>query len=164
MLFRSMGTAQIAAALSTAEPSPGRLQVIDLPGNITVINDAFNANPESMTAGLRSFAGYSGNRRMVAVLGEMRELGPDAQAAHESIGKLVADLGIHLLITVGNGHTDDLARTAKTSSPAPLVQAAETPEALHAMLPRLLKHDDVVFIKASRSVGLENFASTLAIS
>lgn len=159
-----MGTAQIAAALSTAEPSPGRLQVIDLPGNITVINDAFNANPESMTAGLRSFAGYAANRRMVAVLGEMRELGPDAQPAHQSIGKLVADLGIHLLITVGNGHTDDLARAAKTSSSSPLVQAAETPEALHAMLPRLLKHDDVVFIKASRSVGLENFASTLAIS
>jgi UDP-N-acetylmuramoyl-tripeptide--D-alanyl-D-alanine ligase len=90
-----------AAALSAAEPSPGRLQILDFPGNITVINDAFNANPESMTAGLRSFAAYAASRRTVAVLGEMRELGPDAQAAHHAIGKLVAELGIHLLITAG---------------------------------------------------------------
>ncbi|HUY49496.1 MAG TPA: UDP-N-acetylmuramoyl-tripeptide--D-alanyl-D-alanine ligase [Streptosporangiaceae bacterium] len=159
-----MGTAQIAAALSTAEPSPGRLQILDLPGNITVINDAFNANPESMTAGLRSFAGYSGNRRMVAVLGEMRELGPSAQAAHEAIGQLVGGLGIHLLITVGRGHADDLARAAQSSATPPLTQTAETPEALHAMLPALLKPDDVVFVKASRSVGLENFAAILASS
>lgn len=157
-----MSTAQLAAALSTAEPSPGRLQIIDLPGNIAIINDAFNANPESMTAGLRSFAGYAASRRMIAVLGEMRELGPCAQAAHAAIGKLVAGLGIHLLITVGNGHTDDLARTAQATSPAPLIQAAQNPEALHAMLPALLRPDDVVFIKASRSVGLEHFAATLA--
>jgi UDP-N-acetylmuramoyl-tripeptide--D-alanyl-D-alanine ligase len=157
-----MNTAQIAAALSTAEPSPGRLQIIDLPGNITIINDAFNANPESMTAGLRSFAGYAANRRMIAVLGEMRELGQDAQAAHAAIGTLIAGLGIHLLITVGNGHTHDLARAAQATSPAPPIQTAETPEALHAILPALLKPDDVIFIKASRSVGLEHFAATLA--
>jgi UDP-N-acetylmuramoyl-tripeptide--D-alanyl-D-alanine ligase len=159
-----MGTAQVAAALSTAEPSPGRLQILDFPGNITVINDAFNANPESMTAGLRSFAGYAGNRRMVAVLGEMRELGPAAGAAHDAIGKLVADLGVGLLVTVGHGHADDLARAARSGAAPPLIQAAETPEALRLMLPGLLKPDDVVFIKASRSVGLEHFAATLAIS
>jgi UDP-N-acetylmuramoyl-tripeptide--D-alanyl-D-alanine ligase len=159
-----MGTAQIAAALSTAEPSPGRLQILDFPGGITVINDAFNANPESMTAGLRSFAAYAESRRMVAVLGEMRELGPVAQAAHHAIGNLVAELGIHLLITVGHGHADDLARAAQSSPAPPVIEAAETPEALHAILPGLLKPEDIVFIKASRSVGLENFAATLAIS
>ncbi len=58
-----MDTTQIAAALTTAEPSPGRLQILELPGNITIINDAFNANPESMAAGLRSFASFSTNRR-----------------------------------------------------------------------------------------------------
>lgn len=158
-----MDTAQIAEALSTAEPSPGRLQILDFPGGITVINDAFNANPESMTAGLRSFAAYAGNRRMVAVLGEMRELGPGAQTAHRAIGKLVAELGIHLLITVGHGHADDLARAAQSSPAPPVIESAETPEALHATLPGLLKPDDIVFIKASRSVGLEHFAATLAI-
>jgi len=158
-----MGTAQIAAALSTAEPSPGRLQILDFPGGITVINDAFNANPESMTAGLRSFAAYAAGRRTVAVLGEMRELGPGAQAAHQAIGTLVAELGIHLLITVGNGHADDLARAARSSPTPPVTESAQTPEALHATLPGLLKPDDAVFIKASRSVGLENFAATLAL-
>jgi UDP-N-acetylmuramoyl-tripeptide--D-alanyl-D-alanine ligase len=123
-----MGTAQIAAAPSTAEPSPGRLQILDFPGGITLINDAFNANPESMTAGLRSFAAYAGTRRSVAVLGEMRELGPDAQAARHAIGELVAELGIHLLITVGNGHADDLARAAQSSPAPPVIETAQTPK------------------------------------
>src|ERR1700722_15172020 len=155
-----IATMQIAAALSTAEPSPGRLQIIHLPDNITVINDAFNANPESMTAGLRSFADYSRNRRKVAVLGEMRELGPAATTAHNAIGKLVAELGIQLLITVGHGHADELARAAQSATTPPLIRTADTPETLVAKLPRLLKPDDVVFIKASRSVGLEHFAET----
>jgi len=99
---------------------------------------------------------------MVAVLGEMRELGPAARDAHETIGRLVANLGIHLLVTVEHGHADDLARATQSSPAPPLIEAADTPEALHAMLPALLKPDDVVFIKASRSVGLEHFATTLA--
>jgi UDP-N-acetylmuramoyl-tripeptide--D-alanyl-D-alanine ligase len=117
-----------------------------------------------MTAGLRSFADFSGTRRMVAVLGEMRELGESAQAAHEAVGHLVASLGIHLLVTVGHSHTDDLARAAQSSPAPPLIQTAETPDALHALLPGLLKPDDVVYIKASRSVGLEHFATRLALS
>jgi len=87
-----MDTTLIAEALSAAEPiSPGRLQILHCAGGITIINDAFNANAESMAAGLRSFASYSADRRMVAVLGEMRELGPAAQAAHHAIGQLVSD-------------------------------------------------------------------------
>lgn len=159
-----MDTTQIAAALTTAEPSPGRLQILELPGNITIINDAFNANPESMAAGLRSFASFSTNRRKIAVLGEMRELGPAATTAHHAIGKLVAELGIDLLVTVGHGHADDIARAARSSATPPLTQTADTPEALHAELPDVLKPDDVIFIKASRSVGLEHFAATLASS
>jgi UDP-N-acetylmuramyl pentapeptide synthase len=70
-----MDTKLIPEALSAAEPmSPGGLQVLQCPGGITIAN----ANAKSMAAGLRSFASYSANRRMVAVLGEMRELGTTA--------------------------------------------------------------------------------------
>lgn len=157
-----MHTGSIAAALSSAEPrSPGRLQILQADGGITIINDAFNANPESTAAGLRSLAGYARPRRTVAVLGEMRELGPAAEAAHRDTGRLAADLGIDILITVGHGPMDTLGEAARTSPAPPAIHAAEDPDALLPMLRRLLQPGDVVFIKASRSVGLENFAAVL---
>jgi UDP-N-acetylmuramoyl-tripeptide--D-alanyl-D-alanine ligase len=158
----NMDTGSIAAALSSAEPhSPGRLQVLQRPDGITIINDAFNANPESTAAGLRSLACYAGPRRTIAVLGEMRELGPAAESAHYDTGRLAADLGIDILITVGHGLTGTLADAARTSPAPPVIHAAEDPDELLPVLRRLLQPGDVVFIKASRSVGLENFAATL---
>jgi UDP-N-acetylmuramoyl-tripeptide--D-alanyl-D-alanine ligase len=158
-----MDTGSIAAALSAAEPhSPGRLQILQCPDGITIINDAFNANPESTAAGLRSLACYAGSRRTVAVLGEMRELGPAAEAAHRDTGRLAAGLGAGVLVTVGHGLTDTLADAARTSPAPPAIHTADDPDDLLPLLRRLLHPGDVVFIKASRSVGLENFAATLA--
>jgi UDP-N-acetylmuramoyl-tripeptide--D-alanyl-D-alanine ligase len=157
-----MDTSSIAAALSAAEPhSPGRLQILQRPDGITIINDAFNANPESTAAGLRTLACYAGPRRTIAVLGEMRELGPAAETAHHDTGRLAADLGISTLITVGHGLIDTLADAARTSPTPPVIHAAEDPDELLPILRRLLQPGDVVFIKASRSVGLENLAATL---
>jgi UDP-N-acetylmuramoyl-tripeptide--D-alanyl-D-alanine ligase len=159
-----MDTTLIAEALSAAEPlSPGRLQILHCAGGITIINDAFNANAESMAAGLRSFASYSADRRMVAVLGEMRELGTAAQAAHHAIGQLVGELGISTLITVGDGHVRELALAAQSDPSLLVTGTADNPAVLRSELPHLLKPGDVVFIKASRSVGLENFAETLKL-
>jgi UDP-N-acetylmuramoyl-tripeptide--D-alanyl-D-alanine ligase len=157
-----MTTESIAEALSAASPlSPGRLQLIQVGNGVTVINDAFNANPESTAVGLRALASYSQGRRTIAVLGEMRELGPAAQAAHHDIGRLAAALGIDILITVGHGHTDTLADAARTSTPPPAVHTADNPDALLPTLQHLLQPADVILIKASRSVGLENFAANL---
>jgi UDP-N-acetylmuramoyl-tripeptide--D-alanyl-D-alanine ligase len=157
-----MDTSSIATALFAAEPhSPGRLQVLQRPDGITIINDAFNANPESTAAGLRSLTSYAGPRRTIAVLGEMRELGPAAEPAHHDTGRLTASLGIDILITVGHGLTDTLAEAARTSPAPPRIHAADDPDKLLPMLRRLLQPGDVVFIKASRSVGLENFAVVL---
>jgi UDP-N-acetylmuramoyl-tripeptide--D-alanyl-D-alanine ligase len=156
-----MDTKLIPEALSAAEPmSPGGLQVLQCPGGITIAN----ANAKSMAAGLRSFASYSANRRMVAVLGEMRELGTTAQSAHQAIGQLAGELGISILITVGDGHVRDLALAAQSGTSPPVTDAAGTPGALRSKLAQVLKPGDVVFIKASRSVGLENFAETLKLS
>jgi UDP-N-acetylmuramoyl-tripeptide--D-alanyl-D-alanine ligase len=157
-----MDTSSIAAALSAAEPhAPGRLQVLQRPDQITIINDAFNANPESTAAGLRSLTCYAGPRRTIAVLGEMRELGPAAESAHRDTGRLAADLGIGILVTVGHGLVDTLTDAARTSPAPPVIHAAEDPGELLPMLRRLLQPGDVIFIKASRSVGLENFAAAL---
>ena len=94
----------------------------------------------------------------------MRELGPAAETAHRDTGHLAADLGIGILVTVGHGLTDTLTDAARTSASPPVIQHAEDPDELLPMLRRLLQPGDVIFIKASRSVGLENFAATLASS
>jgi len=112
-------------------------------------------------AGLRSLACYAGPRRTIAVLGEMRELGPAAETAHRDTGRLTADLGIDILLTVRHGLMDTLADAARTSPAPPAIHAADDPDALLPVLRRLLQPGDVVFIKASRSVGLENFATIL---
>ncbi|MGW1710543.1 glutamate ligase domain-containing protein [Streptomyces sp. NPDC002206] len=85
-----MDTDHIAEALSAAEPvSAGRLQVLehgDGDGDgVTIINDAFNANTESMRAGVEALTSLAGDRRTVAVLGEMKELGDTAKAAHAEV-------------------------------------------------------------------------------
>ncbi|MFE4721430.1 Mur ligase family protein, partial [Streptomyces sp. NPDC056728] len=78
-----MDTGRIAEALSAAEPvSAGRLQILERADGVTIINDAFNANSESMRAGLETLTSVAGDRRTVAVLGEMKELGDTAKSAH----------------------------------------------------------------------------------
>lgn len=153
-----MDTDHIAEALSTAEPvSAGRFQVLERGDGVTIINDVFNANTESMRAGVEALTSLAGDRRTVAVLGEMKELGDTAKAAHAEVGRLVGDLGIDVLVTVGT--TDEmtaLAKAARLSSPR-RIESADDPNVLLPLLNRLLTSGDVVLVKASKSVGLEKF-------
>ncbi|MBW8768006.1 MAG: UDP-N-acetylmuramoyl-tripeptide--D-alanyl-D-alanine ligase, partial [Geodermatophilales bacterium] len=86
-LAAGMAAAEVAAALSAAGPrSRWRMEVQQRADGVTVVNDAYNANPESMRAALAALAGLPGRRR-IAVLGAMAELGPDAAAEHERLGR-----------------------------------------------------------------------------
>jgi UDP-N-acetylmuramoyl-tripeptide--D-alanyl-D-alanine ligase len=120
-----------------------------MPGGVSVINDAFNANPESMQAGLRTFAEWSQGRRTIAVLGEMRELGPEAEAAHHAVGRLTAELGIKVLVVIGGGTVDALAQAAADGPFAPQIRNVACTGDLDAELAQLIKPGDAVFIKAS---------------
>ena len=122
-----MDTATTAAALSRAQPlSSGRMQVLERGDGVTIINDAFNANPESMRAGLRTLATMAAGRRAIAVLGEMRELGSYATSAHQQTGQLVGELGIAMLVVVGTDNAQALADTARHTNPAPTAKVAPT--------------------------------------
>ncbi|MFD8779950.1 UDP-N-acetylmuramoyl-tripeptide--D-alanyl-D-alanine ligase [Streptomyces sp. NPDC059916] len=157
-----MDTGRIAEALSAAEPvSAGRLQILERADGVTIINDAFNANSESMRAGLETLTSVAGDRRTVAVLGEMKELGDTAKSAHADVGRLVGELGIDVLVTVGT--TDEMTALADAARPvSPLrIESADDPDVLLPLLNRLLKSGDVVLVKASKSVGLEKFANIL---
>ncbi|MFJ2136695.1 glutamate ligase domain-containing protein [Streptomyces sp. NPDC087845] len=151
-----------AEALSTAEPvSAGRLQVLERTDGVTIINDAFNANSQSMRTGLETLISLAGDRRTVAILGEMKELGDTVKAAHAEVGRLVGDLGIDVLVTVGTSdEMTALAESARPSSPL-RIESADDPDILRPLLNRLLTSGDVVLVKASKSVGLEKFANIL---
>ncbi len=156
--------AAMAEALSAAEPaSHWRMAVSELPGGITLINDAYNANPESMRAALQALAVIGAGRRIWAVLGEMAELGAIAPREHGEIGRLAAGLGAHVLAIGPRARSiADAARQDPSGSDEARVRWVPDPEAALPVLIDGVRSGDVVLIKASRSVGLERLASRVA--
>jgi UDP-N-acetylmuramoyl-tripeptide--D-alanyl-D-alanine ligase len=154
-----LSVAAVAGALGAAEArSRWRMEVGERADGLTVLNDAYNANPESMRAALTTLAamapGAGGHR--TAVLGVMAELGPDAEAAHAELGRLAARTGLHRLVVVGEGARGmhEAARDAGLTSDL-VPDAAAALDAVHA------GPGDVVLVKASRSAGLETVAQAL---
>jgi UDP-N-acetylmuramoyl-tripeptide--D-alanyl-D-alanine ligase len=170
-----MSVTAIAAGLSAATASSKwRMQVTELSGGITLINDAYNANPHSMKAALRSLSTIGRGRRSWAVLGEMAELGPATNSAHDEIGRLVVRLGIERLIVVqGPGGATGQAVGGRTGARALHLGAhlegswggeSELVPAVGDAVDILeaeLAEGDVVLVKGSRSAGLERVALRL---
>jgi UDP-N-acetylmuramoyl-tripeptide--D-alanyl-D-alanine ligase len=153
---------RIAVALSVAEPaSRWRMEVSERPDQVIVINDAYNANPDSMRAALRALVAIGRGRRTWAVLGEMRELGAAADDEHQAIGRLVARLNISVLVAVGEGAQPiRLGAGRDRSAATESVYVADAPGALDLIRARV-QPGDVVLVKASRAVGLEQVAAGL---
>jgi UDP-N-acetylmuramoyl-tripeptide--D-alanyl-D-alanine ligase len=128
-----------------------RGELVELPEDAILINDSYNANPISMRAALDHLASLEAGGRRLAVLGEMRELGPDAAAYHREIGEYARTLGVELIIGVG-----ELA-----SSYEPDQQVADAEAAADA-LAAALGPGDAILVKGSRAVGLERVAEKLA--
>jgi len=157
-----MAVPDIAAALSAARPlASGRLEVTERSDGITVVNDAFNANPDSVAAALRTLSAMAGGRRTVAVLGEMAELGELTRPAHERAGQLAADLGIDILVAVGGANAAALAGAASDGGRLCAVVVPDIDAAL-STLRDLLRPGDVMLAKASHAMHLEELAATLA--
>lgn len=141
--------------------SKWRMEVDETAGGVTVINDAYNANPESMAAGLRALAAIGRGRRTWAVLGEMREIGPTSAAEHDAIGRLCVRLNISRLIAVGPGAKPIHMGAAHEGSWGDESVAVESVDEAIAMLEREVAAGDVVLVKASRAIGLERVAQAL---
>jgi UDP-N-acetylmuramoyl-tripeptide--D-alanyl-D-alanine ligase len=128
--------------------SPWRAETRPLAGGGVVVNDAYNANPTSMRAALLDLAERAAGRRRVAILGEMAELGDDSPAYHAEIAALLGELGVEVVVAVGEPARAYLA-----------VGGAEThwiPDAASfAALEHVVRPGDAVLVKASRAVGLE---------
>ncbi|MFF9480286.1 UDP-N-acetylmuramoyl-tripeptide--D-alanyl-D-alanine ligase [Streptomyces sp. NPDC014733] len=163
-----MSVDEIATALSEAGTlSRWRMEVTERADGVTVVNDAYNANPESMRAALRALvamgeAGKARGGRTWAVLGEMAELGEDALAEHDAVGRLAVRLNVSKLVAVGGREAAWLQMGAynEGSWGEESVHVSDTRAAVD-LLRSELRPGDVVLVKASRSVGLERVAAAL---
>jgi UDP-N-acetylmuramoyl-tripeptide--D-alanyl-D-alanine ligase len=161
-LTLGMSFDEIVKALETATAdSAMRMQVINLPNGITVINDAYNANPESMRAGLKALKAMAKGRRTWAVLGEMRELGEYSVESHDEIGRLCVRLDINRMIGVGEAGKIIQIGAAQEGSWGNEAEWAEDIEATVLKLKNELLPGDIVYVKASRAIGLERVAEAI---
>ncbi|MCZ7536437.1 MAG: Mur ligase family protein [Acidimicrobiia bacterium] len=148
---------EVSLGIAEATSSRWRLELSHSPAGLTVLNDAYNANPASMEAALRSLARIETSGRRVAVLGEMRELGCHVDEAHAAVGRLAAELGIDVLVATG-----DLGPlvSAASAGVAEIRSVADAHGALEVVA-EIASASDVVLVKASRAVGLEIVATAL---
>jgi UDP-N-acetylmuramoyl-tripeptide--D-alanyl-D-alanine ligase len=174
------GVEQVAAALAGAGPvSRHRMQVTTRADGVTVIDDAYNANPDSMRAGLQALAWIahggaergSTARRSWAVLGEMAELGDDAVTEHDRIGRLAVRLDVSRLVVVGTGRSMSAMHhgavmegswgTGTGSEGDRGVVSVPDGDAALALLRAEVQPGDVILVKASNAAGLGALADAL---
>jgi len=133
--------------METATGSDWRMEVH--PGDVTIVNDAYNSNPQSLEAALRTVAAMPG--RHIAVLGPMAELGPVCEREHVRMGQLVGELGYAHMFVVGPDHGYALGAPDLVRNATDIGQCLDT-------LSHTLQRGDVVLVKASRSAGFEQLA------
>jgi UDP-N-acetylmuramoyl-tripeptide--D-alanyl-D-alanine ligase len=157
-----MPVADVGAGLSAADArSRWRMEVTRLPDGVTVVNDAYNANPDSVRAAIAAVAAMARGGRGFAVLGHMTELGADADRLHQQAGADAAAAGLAGLIVVGEQATPMLAGASGVRDwQGELSYVPDAAAALSALRERL-RDGDVVLVKASHSIHLERLALAL---
>jgi UDP-N-acetylmuramoyl-tripeptide--D-alanyl-D-alanine ligase len=160
-LALGLDPATCAEGLAAAGGAPWRMETFRTPDGVLVVNDAYNANPESMAAALRTARWLAREGRLAAVLGHMAELGPAAEREHERVGEFAARLGVDRLVTVGP-EAEAIARAAlrEGMEPGAVAALAGVAEAL-ADVRTWARPGDVVLCKGSRVAGLERVAEAL---
>jgi UDP-N-acetylmuramoyl-tripeptide--D-alanyl-D-alanine ligase len=147
-----------------ADACPDALEDFSLPGmrwkvvqseGVVFINDAYNANPQSMEASIRTFMKMPCRGRRVLVLGDMFELGSKSEAMHRAIGALVAELKPDLAVFVGNAMTNAATEARERGMPASSVFCADGAANARLLLAAAVRYGDAVLLKASRGMGLE---------
>ncbi len=156
-----LSAAECAAALKGARVSSWRMETFTSSGGAVVLNDAYNANPESMEAGLKTARWMARRGRLAAVLGHMAELGPIAFEEHERLGELVVRIGVDRLVTVGEA-AEAIARAAIREGQLPEdVASYDDPARAAQDVLAWARVGDVVIVKGSRVAGLERVAEAL---
>lgn len=139
-------------ALNNMDVSPGRLEIIEKK-NFTIINDTYNANPDSMKKSIEVLLGYKGSK--IAVLGDMRELGENEIFYHEDMGLFLSDKGLKALITVGRlGEHIGIGLKKSNNTQTDIFSYMNNEEAA-LKLKELISLNDIILIKGSRAMTME---------
>ena len=155
----------IAASLSEqTAASRWRMERTERADGVTVINDAYNANPESMRAALRTLADIGQGRRTWAVLGAMLELGEDSIREHTAIGTQVVRLNISRLLVVGREARALYISAIQEGSWGDECVFTETADEAFALLQSQLEPGDLVLFKSSNGVGLRHLGDRIALA
>lgn len=155
-----VGRAAVQRGLSACKPAKMRLQLWESNG-VRVLDDAYNANADSMVAALQVLKDLPCKGRRVAVLGDMAEQGTQSEAAHEEVGRCAAENGVNQLFAVGK-MAPAMARSARAAGLLRVIELADVDVACGA-LKSFLKPGDVVLLKASRATHLERVAEILRV-
>ncbi|MGB3728329.1 MAG: cyanophycin synthetase, partial [Thermodesulfobacteriota bacterium] len=150
-------TSQIQEGLSNYTPTNMRLEVIDMPYGFKIINDAYNANPDSMRRAIDELVRLKGTGKTIAVLGDMLELGDGSEAEHNKLGKYVSKSGVDHLISFG-------AFSSKTLEGYSCEQSglsSQTHEEAAKLLTDLVNPGDLVLVKGSRGSRMEQVIKAL---
>ena len=154
----------VAALAAVPRAERWRMELLTRGDGVLVINDAYNASPDSTAAALKTLAqlGRDEGRRTVAVLGEMAELGPYAQEEHDRIGRLVVRLDIRQLVVVGDGARHIHAAAGLEGSWDGESMLVPDLDAAYDVLSEQLRPGDIVLVKSSNSAGLRLLGDRLA--
>ena len=144
----------VPAGLEAFQPARMRMEVVQLPTGVTVLNDAYNANPASMAAALRTLAASRGRRR-IAALGEMRELGAGAAAGHRQVGTEAARAQLDALFVLGPLAHEIRAGAEAAGMSADAIVVATSHDELATRLAAYCRPGDLLLIKGSRGAAME---------
>jgi UDP-N-acetylmuramoyl-tripeptide--D-alanyl-D-alanine ligase len=153
-----LGRAEVERGLAECQPAKMRMQSWDING-VRILDDAYNANADSMLAALSTLQDMPCKGRRLAVLGDMAELGEHSEAAHEEVGRRAAELGIGQLFAIGK-MAPIMARGARNGGLARVLEFADVETAAVA-IKQFVKEGDVLLLKASRATRLERVAERL---
>lgn len=155
-VFRTLGYdfANVDTADISLDTAPMRGQRLDKNG-ITFIADCYNANPESVEAGLEAFFQIPTDGRRVVILGDMLELGTEAETYHRAVGEILARREFELAVTVGPLSEHIMNEATSSGKPRDIFRHFEDARAAARAAAEYLQKGDFVFIKGSRGIGLE---------
>ena len=149
---------QIEEGFGRFVPTRMRMNVLRRREGITILDDTYNANPQSMRAAIRVLADSSGSRK-IAVLGDMLELGPFAPALHAGVGEYLGTVGVDCLVTVGE-LAEHIAAGAREAG-VPRVICCGTREEAKTVLSQVVGPDSTILVKGSRGMKLEEITAKL---
>jgi UDP-N-acetylmuramoyl-tripeptide--D-alanyl-D-alanine ligase len=155
------GLAQIAEGLGRFEAVHGRMQSRKLVSGAHVIDDTYNANPQSVRAALESLARLKGKGRSIAVLGDMGELGDDSPAAHREAGRLAGELGTDFLYALGQRADGVVAGAREAGMTAGRAQIGRDHAEIGSRVGAQLRSGDWVLVKGSRAMQMEKVVEAL---